>query len=95
MEKIKWDPILDRHQLGKTSRGKVWIRYDKALKPVSIYLKLDSVDDKHLCRDWLSEAEHNSEAARSLAQLLFENVLKAEDIISNNRNHGRKKKSKK
>lgn len=95
MEQIIWQPIKERHQLGKTSRGDVWIRYDKEEKPVSIYLKFEEVDDKEMCEAWLEIENRTADAARELAQMLFENVIKAEEIISKNNNHGRTNKSKK
>ncbi len=95
IEQIVWEPVHEKHQLGNTSRGKVWIRYDKEEKPVSIYLKLDTVDDKQMCDAWLEIANRNGDAARDLAQMLFENVIKAEEIISKNNKHGRTSKSKK
>ena len=95
IEQIKWQPIKDRHKLGKTSRGDVWIRYDKVEKPVSVYLKLDTADDKQMCEAWIEVENRTAESARDLAQMLFENVIKAEEIISKNNNHGRTKKNRK
>jgi len=46
IEKIKWEPVKDRHRKGTTSRGDVWIRYKKDSQPDSIYLIMDGEKEK-------------------------------------------------
>lgn len=91
IEQINWQPIMDRHRKGTTSRGDVWIRFNKESQPVSVYLIMDGETEKHMCEEWLGEEERTDAAAKTLAQMFFDNFIKAEKIIKNN---GRKKKNK-
>lgn len=81
-ELINWLPLQDRHRKGTTSRGDIWIRYDRDGVPVSIYLMLDGEKEKHQVSGWLEVENQNDDSAKELAQLLFENLLKAEEIAN-------------
>lgn len=41
---IKWDPLFERHVLGRCHRGQVWIRLGRDEKVTGVYLMFHSVE---------------------------------------------------
>jgi|688.fasta_scaffold748758_2 hypothetical protein len=68
---IKWSRVRDRHQEGRWSRGRVWIREDREGQVTGMYWQDGSVMQK---RNPESEEERTLKGARILLQILVETL---------------------
>ena len=78
--KIRWDPPIERHVLGKCDRGKIYIRLNREDKVTGIYT-LFGKTEKHLPLD---ESEEKLENAKIAAEIILENFDFAEKLAKIN-----------
>jgi hypothetical protein len=78
---MKWGPIRDRIVEGKSDSARCWIKLDKELKVISIYIKILEVS-KFFPAD---EYEETLEGAKLRAEIEVERYFKAEEIAKLNK----------
>lgn len=71
MEIIKWNPIIERHCLGKTEIGDVWIRLNRDNKVVGLYTMWG--ETKKFVPN--NEEEETIDDMKILAEILLEHKL--------------------
>ena len=70
MKKIKWDSAQDRHMMGTTQHGTVWIRFNRQHEPMSWYTIFNGVTNK-----WMTEEGDSVELIKELIQEEYQRFL--------------------
>lgn len=77
---IQWNKIKDRHLMGTSEFGPIWIRFDRAGFATGVYLNF-KVQEK-----WIPDGELAEEDSKAYAELLVEQwrwALKIEKLNGN------------
>lgn len=79
MQQVVWEPVIDRHCLGKSPLGRVWLRLDREGRVTGIYTCFGET------RKWVPESEEEGTlaGAKVICELLLAGETAARKISKN------------